>query len=183
MLICKPPRSTEILQPFQRAQMQTVFLACGATDRGKSAFGTAQHNLPTQLPERKGALVGLFSGWKEGSEALSLTYCSNLDSHVTYASIYNRILGLSLIIMPKGQKRKLQDGQGDEKCSTGAAAKAAGKKKQKASKQTAEKRVNAAGTTVRYSKAPSQKIQERIARALPGTALPSLATALPACNT
>ena len=70
--------------------------------------------------------------------------------------------------MTSGQKRKLQD-DGQE-MSTGAVPKAPGKKRQKASKKAAEKRVNAQGATVRYSKA-SQKVRERIARALPGRAL------------
>ena len=71
--------------------------------------------------------------------------------------------------MTSGQKRKLQD-EGQE-MSTGAVQKAPGKKRQRASKQAAEKRVNAQGATVRYSKAASQKVRERIARALPGRAL------------
>ena len=78
-------------------------------------------------------------------------------------------LGRALVAeMTSGQKRKLQD-DGQE-MSTGAVPKASGKKRQKASKKTAEKRVNAQGATVRYSKA-SQKVRERIARALPGRAL------------
>ena len=74
--------------------------------------------------------------------------------------------------MPKAQKRKSQDEDDHEEHSNRAGQKAAGRKKAKTGKHAAEKRVNAAGGTVRYSASPSQKVQERIARALPGTILP-----------
>ncbi|CAL5225254.1 g8046 [Coccomyxa viridis] len=69
--------------------------------------------------------------------------------------------------MPKGQKRKSQDDDGDEDYSKRAAPKAAGKRKAKAGKPTVEKRINAAGGTSRYSATPSQHVKDRIARALP----------------
>lgn len=73
--------------------------------------------------------------------------------------------------MPKAQKRKVEDATDDGSKGTQAAQKSPVKKKQKASKASEEKRVNATGATVRYSAAASQKVKERIARALPGTAL------------
>ncbi len=73
--------------------------------------------------------------------------------------------------MPKGQKRKTQDDDGDEDYGKRAAPKTAGKRKAKAGKPTVEKRFNAAGGTSRYSAAPSQHVKDRIQRALPGKAL------------
>lgn len=44
----------------------------------------------------------------------------------------------------------------------------AGVKKQKAPKKEKEKRQNAWGSTVPFSSKPSQKVKERMARAMPG---------------
>ncbi len=55
---------------------------------------------------------------------------------------------------PKGRKRKAgEEGAPGKKAST---------------KQKPEKRIDASGKTVRYASTPSIKVQERIARAMPG---------------
>lgn len=79
-----------------------------------------------------------------------------------------------------GRKRKEQVSAEDaaDGAATRSAETAEPKKKRgkKASKEPVEKRVNQAGNTVRYSKAPSQTTRDRIQRALPGARM-----ALPCC--